>query len=57
MNKVQRKKIPAPTYVARALFVWIHRVNKTRGDRIAKLFKCYKKKPVVNVKQSNTTEE
>jgi hypothetical protein len=56
MNKVQRKKIPAPPYVARALFVWIHRVNKTRGDRIAKLFKCYKK-TVVNVKQSNTTEE
>jgi len=42
MYKVQTKKIPALTYVARALFEWIHHVNKTRRDRIAKLFNCYK---------------
>ena len=56
MDKVQRKKIPALTYVARALFVWIHHVNKTRRDDISKLFKCYKKH-IVNIKPSNTTEE
>ena len=56
MDKIQRKKIPALTYVARGLFVWIHHVNKIRRDGIAKLFKSYKK-TVVNIKPSNTTDE